>query len=81
MLGEDRHELKCAGCGAGLHDLKMLPKGAVDPAAHKTQRSGKAQQHWEKKSDPRRKKKKKSKKSFGKRFFEEAFDVLEDIFD
>ena len=26
LTGKHRHELSCSGCGAPLHDLKMLPK-------------------------------------------------------
>lgn len=88
LRGHGRHELACASCGAPLHDLKMLRKDKVgdrelispsrirvrpkDPIS-----GGK----WG--SGPRVKKTKYRKKRKGllKWAFEEAFDVLEDIFD
>lgn len=83
-LGEGRHELVCSGCGAPLHDLKMLPsqRGAAAkarPAKSTKPRDTKAltsHDRWAKKS-----KKKRKKKSLGRKFLDEAFDALEDIFD
>ncbi len=76
LKGTRRHELACSACGAPLHNLKQLPRDAVDPDAHRPA----ALARHAAKSDPRKRKKKK-RKSLGKRFFEEAFDLLEDILD
>ena len=80
LKGKTRHELSCSSCGAPLHDLKMLRRdheedhhrvapsrvrGTYDPVHHSHK--------------PKRKNKK--KKSFKRKFFEEAFDLIEDIFD
>jgi len=84
LRGEKLHELTCSSCGAPLHDLKMLPKSKVGKERElvKSNRVRVRPEDpirgykWDKKS-----KKKKKKKSLGKRFLEEAFDVLDDIFD
>ncbi|MDA7425414.1 hypothetical protein [Thalassococcus lentus] len=93
LRGKDRHELSCSSCGAQLHDMKMLRADAVDGHAHPTpmsRRRTRAEVHatplpaWEREalSNARRSKpKKKKRKSLAKRFFEEAFDVIEDILD
>ena len=82
LKGKTQHELACSNCGAPLHNIKMLPvertgdrelvkpSRTVGPAAAKVMKP--------------KKKKKKSKKSAFKRFgdmFEDAFDLIEDIFD
>lgn len=81
LTGRDRHELACAGCGAPLHNLKALRppeqrKGQRElvgaPASRRVPPRGKP--------DPYKRRKKK-KKSLLKRAFEEALDVIEDIFD
>lgn len=78
LTGRDRHELSCSGCGAPLHDLKMLKvdrKGDREPlqtrsgAGYKTPKP-KKKSHKKKKSKPR----------FGK-LLGEAFDIIDDIFD
>lgn len=81
VLTPDRHELCCSACGAPLHNLKKLPSdqvGSGKPAKprklpKKTDAYG--AQHKGKPS------KKKRKKGFAQKFFEEAFDLVEDIFD
>nr|WP_254439964.1 hypothetical protein [Ruegeria atlantica] len=73
LRGKERHELSCSSCGAPLHDLKMLPKRKAAPS--KTVRS--AVSH----TPPRKAKRKKKKKSMFSRVFDEALDVIEDIFD
>lgn len=80
LTGETRHELSCACCGAPLHDLKMMPAArsevAPKPAVQIRGKSAKAG------NTPGRKVKKKKAKKRGMRWFlDEAFDVLEDIFD
>ncbi|NNE87810.1 MAG: hypothetical protein HKN27_07010 [Silicimonas sp.] len=93
LRGHERHELACANCGAPLHDLKMLRKdhdgarGTVRlsrarPAAH-------LKPAWDERErdgyDPRprhtRRKPKKRRKSTARWLLEEAWDVIEDIFD
>lgn len=76
LKGEGRHELACSACGAPLHNLKQLPR---DHVIDKT-RAGPARRRPEMsaKSPIRRKKK---KKGFAAWMLEEAFDVIEDIFD
>lgn len=90
LTGTTRHELTCSTCGAPLHEMKLLPKahgtahsaplGAppsarmVDPGAA---RKGRKVTDRSK----RKKTKRKQKKGFARRFFEDAFDVIEDIFD
>ncbi|MGJ8604234.1 MAG: hypothetical protein ACSHXH_08920 [Marivita sp.] len=92
LTGDIRHELSCSACGAPLHDMKMLRADVVDRPASQ----GRATPHrpkpkqkkgavtplpvWEREVGSSGKKKKK-RKTLAKRFFEEAFDVLEDIFD
>ncbi|KMW59942.1 hypothetical protein AIOL_000091 [Candidatus Rhodobacter oscarellae] len=81
LTGRTRHELACSGCGAPLHDLKSLP---LEPSRKKTRQTreyGISHAPSPKKSKPQRKRKKSKKKSRMRGFFEEAFDVLEDIFD
>ncbi|MGR3492637.1 MAG: hypothetical protein ACU0DW_11310 [Shimia sp.] len=80
LKGDERHELACSNCGAPLHDLKMLPTGRkaekgelIDPRLRKRIETANRQ--------PVKKKKKKKRKTLGKKLFEEAFDILEDIFD
>lgn len=96
LRGEDRHELACSSCGAPLHDMKLMPSEAIDPAAHrprkgkgKKPKGGRATPNplWERqRADmPRKRKKPKKKKSrlghFLSEAFDEAFDAIEDIFD
>ncbi|WP_415402457.1 hypothetical protein [Tateyamaria sp. SN3-11] len=76
LKGRDRHELACSSCGAPLHDLKMLPKRPkgerelVRPSAHRARNMAK----------PVKKKQKRKKSRWGD-LFEDAFDIIEDIFD
>ena len=92
VLSKAKHELVCSSCGAPLHDMKALRTDAVDPALHRAPKKGKKgkTRHegwhgapvapWERKGNPERKRKK-SRKGMGRKLFEEAFDLLEDIFD
>ena len=76
LTGLNRHELACSSCGAPLHDLKMLPKKKtgdrelVRPSAIRQPDRPKPA-----------KKKYKKRKSRWKDLFEDAFDIIEDIFD
>lgn len=89
LRGRDRHELSCQGCGAPLHDLKNLPsdhdtrhRDNPNLPARKTTRAPHVPYgHHGRQGQPKRPKKQKKRKSFGRWFLEEAFDVIEDIFD
>jgi hypothetical protein len=71
LKGQQRHELSCSSCGAPLHDLKMVPKRKLT--------EGKARRNAA--NVVVKKKKQKKKKSMFSRVFDEAWDVIEDIFD
>ncbi len=80
LTGTERRELACSSCGAPLHDLKMLKSDHV----HDRKRVKPSPLHdWKPDGDrgqPTRRPRKR-RKSFGKRLFEEAIDLIEDIFD
>ena len=71
LRGRERHELSCASCGAPLHDMKMLRRDHVEDRVRV------------KPSPVRgtRPEKTKRRKSFGAFLLEEAWDMIEDIFD
>ncbi|WP_171210713.1 hypothetical protein [Ruegeria sp. HKCCA5426] len=73
LKGKQRHELSCSSCGAPLHDLKMVPKRKLSDS--KPVRNAAKTQH------PYKSKKKKRKKGLFSRVLDEAWDVVEDIFD
>lgn len=86
----DGHELACGACGAPLHEMKWLKPQKGDkkvkrskprPAPHG---HGVPKDDWRGgreayRDDPRRRKKR--RKPMWKKALEEAFDVIEDIFD
>lgn len=77
VLDRSRHELTCSSCGAPLHDLKRLPVERTGD--RELVRPGKGRGPTPVKA---RKSKKKSKRKWRlKDVFEEAFDLVEDIFD
>ena len=82
LKGKTRHELACSSCGAPLHDLKRMRKDRVQddevverptPVDH-TRRQMQQRPKVQKKSRKRR-------KGLFHKVLEEAFDVIEDIFD
>ncbi len=81
LRGRDRHELACANCGAPLHDLKMLRSDAISdrnrvrPVAERDRRGVRKSRKITK---PR---KYRSRKSLSRRFMEEVFDRVEDVFE
>lgn len=79
LRGEGRHELSCAACGAPLHDLKMLPQEKAKPAKAKKVGGGTAPYKKMKKNKAH--KKPKRRKGLMARVFDEAWDVIEDVFD
>ena len=75
LRGETRHELACSSCGAPLHEMKQLhPAQPVKASQAKPAKSVKP-------AKMKKPKKQKKKKSLSRRFFGEAFDLIEDIFD
>lgn len=79
LRGRDRHELACSACGAPLHEMKMLRSERLpvrqDRAAPPSDRS------VPQRPVAPRKKPKKRRKGLLRKLAEEAFDVIEDIFD
>ncbi|MBY4892649.1 hypothetical protein KUL25_07715 [Rhodobacteraceae bacterium N5(2021)] len=79
------HELACGACGAPLHEMKWLKpperhresvkRSPERPAPHGFAGGASRPER------PVKAKKKKRRKSLWKKALEEAFDVLEDIFD
>lgn len=85
VLGKDRHELTCANCGAPLHDMKRLKqehstdrqeRGYVPSKPLKKSKNRKYQADY-----AQRRKPVKRRKGLMRHILEEAFDVIEDIFD
>jgi len=71
LSGKDRHELSCSGCGAPLRELKMLRADKVTGPASVPSRRPK----------PAKRKKPKRRKGLMTRVLDEAWDLVEDIFD
>nr|WP_174838850.1 MULTISPECIES: hypothetical protein [unclassified Ruegeria] len=71
LKGKEQHELSCSSCGAPLHNLKMVPKEKLKKKPEKLQKYG---------GNPNVKRKKKKKSMFS-RFIDEAWDIVEDVFD
>ncbi|KPP92113.1 MAG: TFIIB zinc-binding [Rhodobacteraceae bacterium HLUCCA08] len=72
ILDRGRHELSCSSCGAALHDFKQMPvkaRRAPAPAATPARPATPARRPDRRKKSRRRK------------FFEELWDVVEDILD
>ncbi len=82
LVGRERHELSCASCGAPLHDLKMLK---ADHVEDRTRIKPSKLHDWQgapkRPAKTRNNKPKKRRSMFKNRFFEDAFDFIEDIFD
>ena len=83
-LDNQRHELTCSNCGAPLRNLKHM---ALDEREHsqprrkaKKTKKYKSHENYQSHDEPRRKPKKR-RRSLMSKVFEEAFDVIEDIFD
>ncbi|MCT4684991.1 MAG: hypothetical protein N4A39_14800 [Roseicyclus sp.] len=93
LTARDGHELACGACGAPLHEMKWLKPPQPDrpvkrspraPAPHggPLPRGGwQGGEGWQGQADPRSRKKPKRRKSLWKKAMEEAFDLIEDIFD
>lgn len=81
----DGHELACGACGAPLHEMKWLkpPEARRETAKRSPERPA---PHGfaggdRRRARPVKAKKKKRRKPMWKKALEEAFDVIEDIFD
>ncbi len=74
-----QHTLTCGTCGAPLRRLKMLPTAAASPKAAITHQPRAVKPAYAKPAKPTKKRKK--RKGFLRKFAEEAFDLVEDIFD
>ncbi|MBK5934385.1 hypothetical protein C8N32_11011 [Rhodovulum imhoffii] len=75
LRGGDRHELSCSACGAPLRQMKVLPrKTAPEPRQKTLARADFV-------SRKARKVRRKPRKGRLRWLMEEAFDVVEDIFD
>jgi len=85
VLDRDRHELACSSCGAPLHDMKALPKAKTAPRrdAPKSRPMPLPRQPYDgaAPAPPASRGRKKKRKGIGRRFLEEVWDVVEDIFD
>ena len=90
LRGKTRHELACGNCGAPLHRMKMMP--LTTQAASYTISKPKAVDHRPapksapknaptKQADKTRSKPAKRRKSTLRWLVQEAWDVVEDIFD
>lgn len=86
LRGETRHELSCASCAAPLHELKMLrcdrsgPRDGVKSRSRQ-ERPYRPTRAGRPKPEARTPKKGRRRKSLFKAIFEEAADMIEDIFD
>ena len=88
LKGRVRHELACASCGAPLKNMKMLRKD--HDRARKPEFTGRAGSthhpgHKKLKSSQKTRRPRAAKRAHRKglmhQFFDEAFDIIEDIFD
>lgn len=80
------HELACGACGAPLHEMKWLkpPEQRRETVKRSPERAaphGFAPRGSAPLARPVKARKKKRRKSIWKKALEEAFDVIEDIFD
>ncbi|MGZ2258425.1 hypothetical protein [Roseobacter sp. A03A-229] len=85
VLGRNRHELACSSCGAPLHELKRLPQehpGKTELVRPSAVRKTYADEPYRKHRKPKKRRKTyKKRKGLMRHLMEEAFDVIEDIFD
>ncbi len=85
ILDKNRHELSCSSCGAPLHDMKRLPaertSGQTKNASYVPGVTDFARRPGKRSCDRPRRKYTKKRKGLMHHLIEEAFDVIEDIFD
>lgn len=70
------HELACGACGAPLHNLKAMP---LEPQSRKQPSAPKSSPGYG--HSGKKLKKQKKSKPLWRRALEEAWDVVEDVFD
>ncbi len=83
VLEKGRHELTCSSCGAPLHDMKRLkraekPRNPSKPGYEYSKGTKKKHKLRDQAFD---RKPRKKRKGMMRHLLEEAFDVLEEIFD
>ncbi|WP_323770984.1 hypothetical protein [Antarctobacter sp.] len=81
LTGNVRHELACSSCGAPLHNMKHLKAEATATRRKDKKGPRKASAPASPDRKVRQKARKKKSKGLAHRFFDEAFDLLDDIFD
>ncbi|WP_224815354.1 hypothetical protein [Hasllibacter sp. MH4015] len=84
FTARDGHELACGACGAPLHEMKWLKPPEKRRETVKRSPERPAPHGLGLPERPRKAKKKKRKSKWKKAFgdvFEDAFDLIEDIFD
>jgi len=81
LRGEERHELACSNCGAPLHEMKMLRTDAHGDRELVRPSPIRQPPRPSYKDDKRSRKKRKKTKSLSRRFMEELWDEVEDLFD
>ena len=82
LTGAVRHELACSGCGAPLHDLKIMPAaGTSTRKASKPPRQDRYDRSDKPPKPSRKPAKRKKRKSTARWLLGEAVDLIEDIFD
>lgn len=88
LTARQGHELACSACGAPLHEMKWLRADGMEKSKRRSPPRPAPHGHGlppqDRKGDAARyarKKPKKRRKGLMRDLFEEAFDVLEDIFD
>lgn len=79
LTGKDLHELTCGSCGAPIHNMKRVPSSDApkDPVYYRDPYKQARPGAYE----PHKTRKQKKRKPWGRKLFEEVFDVVEDIFD
>ncbi len=82
-LDAGHHTLSCANCGAPLNRMKAVPLAAAapKPAVTHQPRAPKLRKLPEAPPPVKRSKPPKRRKSLFRKLAEEAFDLVEDIFD
>ncbi|QBY01242.1 hypothetical protein E2K80_11320 [Rhodophyticola sp. CCM32] len=79
LTAREGHELACGSCGAPLHKMKALKQSEARQG--KRGRPAPASFGAQNRKPPRHHAKRKRRKPMWKKAFEEAFDLVEDIFD
>ena len=80
VLDGARHELTCSACGAPLHDLKRLPI-RDDPPRPRRPAGPPPREARPRPAKPKKRKPRKRRKSLLKTLWDEAEDLIEEIFD